>query len=109
MIHTQCHTADNKMSTTFDATPWFIEAAAVSIIHLAQQGWCATTVADALQHRPGYERLRELIQYATERLQEESQEDPTWSTFECVVSGPEALAWLDAHRPDVAAKIREAS
>ena len=101
MIHTQCHTADGKMSTIFDATPWFIEAAAVSIIHLAQQGWSSPSIADALQHRPGYERLRELMQYVTERLQEEP--------FECIVSGPDALAWLAAHRPDVAAKIREAA
>ncbi len=49
------------------------------------------------------------MQYATERLQKESLEDPTWSTFVCIVSGPEALAWLNAHRPTVAAKIRETS
>ena len=80
------------MSVTFDAAPWFSEADAESIIHLAQQGWSSPWIADALQHRPGYEHLRELMQYATERLQEESLEDPTWSTFECIVSGPEALA-----------------
>jgi hypothetical protein len=109
VIHTQCHTADGKMSVTLDAAPWFSEADVESIIHLAQQRWSSPRIADALQHRPGYEHLRELMQYATERLQEESLEDPTWSTFECIVSGPEAVAWLDAHRPDVAAKIREAN
>ena len=97
------------MSVTFDAAPWFSETDAESIIHLAQQGWSSPSIADALQHRPGYGRLRELIQYATERLQEESLEDPAWSTFECIVRAPDALAWLDAHRPEVAAKIREAS
>jgi len=50
-----------------------------------------------------------LMQYATERFQKESLEDPAWSTFECIVRAPDALAWLDAHRPEVAAKIREAS
>jgi hypothetical protein len=109
MIHTQCHTADGKMSVTFDAALWFSEADAESIIHLAQQGWSGPWIANALQHRPGYEHLCELIQYATDRLQEESLEDPTWSTFECIVSGPEAMASLDAHRPTVAAKIRETS
>jgi hypothetical protein len=49
------------------------------------------------------------MQYATERLEEETLEDPAFSTFECIVNGPEALAWLDAYRPAVAAKIREAS
>jgi hypothetical protein len=97
------------MSVTFNAAPWFSEADAESIARLAQQGWSSPSIADALQHRPGYERLCELMQYATERLQEESLEDPTWRTFECIVSGPEAVAWLDAHRPDVAAKIREIS
>jgi uncharacterized membrane protein len=109
MVHAQCHTADEKMSVTFDAAPWFSETDAESIIHLAQQGWSTPSIADALQHRPGYERLRELMQYVTERLQEESLEDPAWSSFECIVSGPDALAWLAAHRPDVAAKIREAA
>ena len=66
--------------------------------------------SDIPQHRPGYDHLRELIQYERRsRLQEESLEDPTWKTFECIVNGPEALGWLDAHRPEVAAKIREAS
>jgi hypothetical protein len=101
--------ADEKMSVTFDASPWFSEADAESIIHLARQGWSGTGVADAVKHRPGYERLRELMQYAAQRLEEESLEDPNWNTFECTVSGPEALAWLDAYRPAVAAKIRGAS
>jgi hypothetical protein len=109
MIHAQCRTADDRMSITFDATPWFSEADAESIIRLAQHGWSSPWVADALQSRPGYEQLRELLRYATERLEEESLEDPTWSTFECVVSGPDAMAWLNEHRPDVAARIRPAS
>jgi uncharacterized membrane protein len=109
MIRAQCHTADEKLSVTFDAAPWFSVADAESVIRLAQQAWSSPSIADALQHRPGYDHLRELIQYATERLQEESLEDPTWKTFECIVNGPEALEWLDAHRPEVAAKIREAS
>jgi uncharacterized membrane protein len=107
-IHALCHTADEKMSVTFDATPWFREADAESIIKVAKQGWSSPWIADALQHRSGYERLRELMQYATQRLQQESLEDPTWSTFECIVTGPEAVAWLEAQRPDVAAKIRTA-
>jgi len=88
-----------RMSVTFDASPRFNEVDPESIIHLAQQGWSAVSVAEALQHRSGNERLRELIQYATER---------PWSTFECIVNGSEALVWLDAYRPAVAAKIREA-
>jgi len=59
-----------------------------------------------LEKRPGYERLHELIDYATNRLGQESLEDPAFATFECGVNGPEAMAWLDENRPDVAAAIR---
>jgi hypothetical protein len=53
--------------------------------------------------------LHELVAYAAERLQPESLEDPTWETFECIVEGPEALAWLEKNRPDVAARIPSGS
>ena len=106
MIRAECHTADDAMSVDFDATPWFREADADTIVLLARQGWSSPWVADALESRPGYERLRELVRYAADRLQKESREDPTWSTFECTVSRTEALAWLDEHRSDVAARIR---
>ena len=62
-------------------------------------------IADALESRPGYEGLHELIRYALNRLQVESLEDPTWSTFECVVNGSEAMSWLRDNRPDVASMI----
>jgi hypothetical protein len=52
MIHIQCHTADEKMNVTFDAAPWFSEADAESVTHLAQQGWSGPSIADALHHRP---------------------------------------------------------
>jgi hypothetical protein len=55
---------------------------------------------------PGYERLHELIDHATNRLALESLEDPAFATFGCTVNGPEAMAWLDENRPDVAAAIR---
>jgi hypothetical protein len=34
MIHATCHTADNVVCLEFDATPWFSEAGAPSIIDL---------------------------------------------------------------------------
>ena len=42
MIRGRCHTADNTLSLEFDATPWFKEADAESILNLAQQGWSGT-------------------------------------------------------------------
>src|SRR3954467_13168341 len=72
----------------------------VSIVHVAGQGWSSAWIADGLNKRPGYERLHELIDYATNRLGAESLEDPAFATFECIVNGPEAMAWLDENRPD---------
>ena len=106
MIHAECHAADNARGIDFDATPWFAEADTESIVHLAGEGWSSQGVADALSVRPGYERLREVIAYAREQLRAESIEDPLWPTFACRMSAAEALAWLEANRPDVAARVR---
>jgi hypothetical protein len=105
MIHATCHTADNVVCLEFDATPWFSEADAPSIIDLARREWTSAAIAESLERRRGYERLHDLFEYAAKRLQEESLEDPTWETFECIVDGPEALAWLEKNRPDVVARI----
>jgi hypothetical protein len=75
-------------------------------MHVAGQGWSSTWIADGLEKHPGYERLHELIDYATNRLGQESLEDPAFATFECVVDGPEAMAWLDANWPDAAAMVQ---
>ena len=106
MIRATCHTADDALTVEFDATPWFQEADPASILYVAGQGWSSTWIADALETRPGYERLHELIDYATDRLGQESLEDPTFTTFECTVNSPEVIAWLDENRADVAATIR---
>jgi hypothetical protein len=75
-------------------------------VQVAGQGWSSVWIADGLEGRPGYERLHELIDYATNGLGQESLEDPTFRTFECTVDGPEAMAWLDENRPEVAAMIQ---
>jgi hypothetical protein len=105
MILATCHTADNVRCLEFDATPWFSEADVPSIIDLAQRGWASTAIADSLERRRGYEGLHELVEYAAKRLQPDSLEDPAWETFECVVDAPQAVAWLERNRPDVAARI----
>lgn len=64
MIHATCHTADNVRCIEFDATPWFSEADAPSIIDLAQRGWTSTAIAESLEHRRGYEGLHNLVEYA---------------------------------------------
>jgi hypothetical protein len=105
MIRASCHTADNALALEFDATPWFREADPQSILHLAEQGWSSVWVADALEARPGYERLHQLIGYAATRLREESLEDPTWAALDCVVDPADAKQWLAENRPEIAAKL----
>ncbi len=106
MIRATCHTADDALIVEFDATPWFQEANPASVVHVAGQGRSSPWIANGLEKRPGYERLHELVDYATNRLGLESLEDPTFASYECSVNGPEATAWLDENRPDVAAVIR---
>ena len=105
MIRASCHTADNALALEFDATPWFRGADPQSIQHMAAQGWSSVWIAGALETRPGYEGLHELVEYAATRLREESLEDPTWATFNCVVSQPDAIRWLAENRPEIAAKL----
>ena len=105
MIQASCHTADNALAFEFDATPWFRQAEPQSILHLAAQGWSSVWIADALEAHPGYEGLHQLVEYAATRLREESLEDPTWATFDCVVSQPDATRWLAENRPEIAAKL----
>jgi len=62
-------------------------------------------IADSLEGRRGYEGLHDLVEYVVNRLRPDSLEDPAWETFECIVDGPEAVAWLEKNRPDVAARI----
>ena len=87
----------------------FARSEAPSIIDLAQHGWSGAAIAESLERRRGYERLHDLIEYAAKRLQPESLEDLIWNTFECIVNGPEAMAWLEKNRPDVMARIRSQS
>ena len=106
MLRATCHAVDDALAVEFDATPWFQEADPASIGHVAGQGWSSAWIADGLEKRPGYERLHELIDYARNRLGAESLEDLTFATFECTMSGPEAMARLDENRPDVAGALR---
>jgi hypothetical protein len=76
MIRASYHTADNALMLEFNATPWFREADPQSILHIANQDWSSVWVADALETRPGYEGLHQLVEYAATGLREESLEDP---------------------------------
>ena len=105
MIKATCHTADEAYVLDVDALPWFREADLQSIVHVAHRGWSSEWLANALERRPGYERLHDAVDYAATRLREESLEDPGWVSLECVVDQAQAMAWLTQNRPDVAAAI----
>jgi len=105
MIQATCHTADEAYVLDVDATPWFQQADPSQIEHLARVGWSSTWVADALERRPGYEKLHEMIDYAATRLRDESLEDPGWTSLACRIDRGQALAWLRENRPDVARSI----
>ena len=109
MVRAECHTADDALTAEFDATPWLEAADAASIVLLAGQGWAGQEPADAVERRPGNERLGEVLRYARERLEKESREDPAWPTFICRLDGAAALAWLERHRPEVARQVGQAT
>jgi hypothetical protein len=106
MIRARCHTVDEAKAVEFDATPWFQEADADTIVLLARQDWSAPWVADALETRAGYEDVGAVIRHARDRLAEETREDPSFLSFECRVNGSDALAWLEQNRPEVAGRLR---
>jgi hypothetical protein len=107
MIRASCHTADNALALEFDATPWFREADLQGILHLADHDWYSVWIADALETRPGYEGLHQLVEYAATRLRDESLEDPTWDALDCSVNQADAMHWLAEHRPEIAATIQD--
>ena len=94
------------LALEFDATPWFREADRQSLLHLAGQGWSSTWVADALETRPGYEGLHQLVINASTRLRDEPLEDSTWDALDCSVDQSDAMHWLAENRPDIAAAIQ---
>jgi hypothetical protein len=108
VIRAECHSADDAMSVEFDATPWFEEADADSVVLLARQDWTGPGVAEVLGTRPGYEGLGELLRYARERLGVETREDPSWPTFACRVDRSDATTWLARNRPELAGMLRPA-
>ena len=107
MVRASCHTADNALVFAFDAVPWLREADPESIRQVAANGWSSERVAEALERRPGYEGLHQLIEYAFDRLGAETLEDPTWATFHCSVDAADAKTWLAENRPDVLALVQE--
>jgi hypothetical protein len=94
MIRAECHTVDNMRIVQFDATPWFEQARSGKHRHACRPAVDSTMgLRDALERRSDYGQLHDLLEYARERLQSESVEDPTWPIFECRVNDRDALTF----------------
>jgi hypothetical protein len=78
VIRAICHTADDACTVEYDATPWYQEANPANIMQVAGQGWSRAWIADGLEKHPGYERLPELIDHATNRLGQDPRRAALW-------------------------------
>ncbi len=102
MIRAEVH-ADNFAETAkFDALAWFGQAGKDEIVALARCGWGgdypADDVARFFDGRPGFAAVSEVFAYASRHR----------SGFECHVHDNDALAWIEANRPEVFAALCEA-
>jgi len=94
-IRAEVHTDDFAYTAKFDATPFFAQADAASIVALAKCEWGgdypADDVARFFEDRPGYDDVTEVFADSSRRQ----------SGFECHVHDADALLWLKENRPDV--------
>ena len=83
----------------FDAAPFLADASRSDIVDLAGWAWGedypAAVVASHVQDLPGYEAVAAVYKAMD-------------GEFTCRVHGPDAMAWLDANRPEVSASVRRA-
>ncbi len=90
----------------FDIRPWLMQASENEILDLAKAGWgndyCADEVA---QFMADYNHdLAKLFEYLEQIANLPSKKDECG--FECEIHAEQAMAWLDAQRCELAAKIR---
>jgi hypothetical protein len=104
-ISAEAHSDDRVFEVDFDATPWFATATDEQITELAACGWANDYPADAvvndlIDHGIGEttDDLTHMMAYVTRKKD---------MGFECSVEEDEAMAWLDANKPELAATIRE--
>lgn len=96
MISAECHSDDHAVEAKFDATKYFEQAAAESIVALAACQWEGNYPADevAIFMADYHEHVKLMFDYIEIR-----NTSGTDLGFECSVDREEALAWLQLHRP----------
>ena len=91
---------DEDHRTGFDATGWFEQASEKEILELAEIGWGGNYPADDVawwaEDGIPHPQIQSMFRYTQARN----------IGFECHVDGKAAMAWLLAHKPDVATAIR---
>ena len=91
---------DEEHRTGFDATAWFAQAGERDILDLAEIDWGGNYEADAVAEWSADGLPNAAMQHMFRYTQARNE------GFECHVDGEDAMAWLDANRPDVAAAVR---
>jgi hypothetical protein len=88
----------------FDAVRWFEQASDDEILALAECGWGGDYPADnvASFFEGAHGEITEMFQHIGHM-----QKTRNAVGFECHVDEDEAMAWLDANKPELAATIRE--
>jgi hypothetical protein len=90
----------------FDIRLWLMQASEDEILDLAKVGWgndyCADEVAQFMADHNN--DLAKLFDYLEQIANLPSKKDQCG--FECEIHAGQAMAWLDAHRSELATKIR---
>lgn len=107
-ITANAYSDDRLYEVSFNAAPWFANATYDEILALARCGWGGDYPADAVVHSTidngdsnHVADLSAMMEYVTKKKD---------LGFECHIDEGEAMAWLKAHRKDLADHIaREAA
>lgn len=109
IIQAEAHSDDRVFEVPFDAAPWFETASDEDVTELAACGWGGDYPADKV----ATEMLDDGIGDDTEELGHmfayinAKNKVRVTVGFEVSVSEEDAMRWLDEHRPELAALIRQ--
>lgn len=104
MIRAEMHSDGYHATVLFDAEPWFRRAQDADIQALADADWGANDVPDKVvlfvKDVEGYEDIRSALAVC------EILSPPGTIGFDCHVHAPDALRWIQQHRPGLIERLR---
>jgi hypothetical protein len=100
MIRAEVHSDDDKVTATFDATPFFEQATLAELLGLADIGWGGNSEADAvaLFMHVKDKNVRRVFEYLSFHPSFQYSGDRVG--FECKVNERDAAAWVRANKPE---------